>query len=436
LRQNTTPRKHLLVVASVWPHVNGSFEAANVVTHSILSGLVAADVFHISFCYVNSCAAIIPKQAEPELEQLRMSGVTFLEPLILTKPSSLIRRPFSFIKALLFKPESILFGYGAGNSLSKRASGDIDAVLTIWSELGLNAACTVGKKRFAYHGNPDHKVLSAQYEVMRLAGIKPHAIKAILNRLRQNILIKLVERGHLRILRRYTFVSNVAANDASYYSLKGINSFYLQNMWPMLPPDNWETLRDQLESINSGKIIGNVGNLSATGNSLGFIALCKEILPKLEQLLPSKSYRVHIFGGREPKPFLKPLLTNPSILIRGFVDDLNIEILSAPVFLISNNHHEFKVGHTRFLHAWSTGACVVAFSDCRDAMPEIEHGYNALLGDTAQEVAQLVAQALSDRHLRRRIGRGGIETLQMKFNPSSVTNTLINNLLIPELNIV
>jgi hypothetical protein len=61
-------------------------------------------------------------------------------------------------------------------------------------------------------------------------------------------------------------------------------------------------------------------------------------------------------------------------------------------------------------------------------MPEIKHGYNALLGNTPAEVAALVAQAMADRDLRRRIGRGGVETLQRVYSPSVVTRTLIERM--------
>ena len=94
--------------------------------------------------------------------------------------------------------------------------------------------------------------------------------------------------------------------------------------------------------------------------------------------------------------------------------------------MISNNRYNFKVGHTRFLHAWSLGACVVAYKNCCEAMPEIVHDYNALLGNNSEEIAELVCKALCDIKLRRRIGRGGFQTLKKKFSPNSVTKKLIS----------
>lgn len=419
----------LLVVSSVWPHVTRNFEAANVVVHSILAELARSGTFELSFAYLNTSEARVPDEAQEELDALGAVGVEFLAPVIVPPAPSLRSRPLVFLKALMGNPTGVFIGYGAGERLREAIGGRaIDAVLTIWTEVGVNAASELPVACFAYHGNPDHKVFDAQHEVRRLVGAEPKGLAGAVDWFRRALLRRVLEGAHLSVLRRYRFVADVAANDVTYYVAKGVNAFYIRNMWPAKPPADWESQRNALEAANPGKIVGSVGNLSATGNSLGFVALGQEVLPALKRRLGNVPFEIHIFGGREPKPFLKLLLADPCIRLRGFVEDLDAEILSAPVFLIANNHHRFKVGHTRFLHAWSLGACVVAFEDCREAMPEIEHGRNTLLGRTAEDVADLVAQALADRDLRRRIGRGGIETLRAQFHPAAVTRILVDKI--------
>ncbi len=417
------------MVASAWPHVEASLQAANVVSHSIVSHLAQCGEFELSYGYIGTTVEEIPDRARNEIDALKRDGVTFLEPLLLDLPSPIRTRPWLLIKALVANPESILPGHNAGEQLRTLLDGrQIDAVLTIWTETGLNTASKLPALRFAYHGNPDPKVFDAQHEAMRLAGAQPRGLAALADSLRRFILRNILERAHLSVLRCYDFVADVAANDAADYASKGINAAYMCNMWPMVPPDDWEAKRDELEAANPGKIVGSVGSVSGTANSLGFAALNREVLPALERRLDGNPFEVHVYGRGEPRPFIKPLLDSPHIHVRGFVEDLNAEILSAPVFLISNNHYRFKVGHTRFLHAWSLGGCVVAFADCREAMPEIEHGHNALLGRSAEEVADLVAQALADRNLRRRIGRGGVGTLAKYYAPQVVVPQLIDRI--------
>jgi len=128
MTEDRSARKHLLVVSSVWPHVEGSFEAANVVAHSIVAEIAAAGEFDLSYAYVNTNLVQVPLQAESELASLRAAGVNFLEPLLLPQPPSWRYRPLAFAKALLARPESFLFGYDAGRAL--RACRHVRATLS------------------------------------------------------------------------------------------------------------------------------------------------------------------------------------------------------------------------------------------------------------------------------------------------------------------
>ena len=63
---------------------------------------------------------------------------------------------------------------------------------------------------------------------------------------------------------------------------------------------------------------------------------------------------------------------------------------------------------------------MVAHRNAAQAMPEIVHGENALLGDSASEIAQLVAAACADTALRRRIGAAGYRTFRDSFTAERV----------------
>lgn len=419
----------LLVVSSVWPSVEGGSQAANFVCHSILSELVESGEFELSFIAVGSVIEPVTEKIRKSIHGLENRGVKFLTPYVLRSSPRSGKGVFHLFNVLFREPEMALSGYADCDEFN-RAVGDLrfDVVLVIWSEVGANMACKFPALRFAYHGNPEPKVFEAQYEAFRLTGTLPKGIKGALDWVRRKIIHNIIERGHISIMRRYDYVGDVAENDAEYYKANRINAEYICNMWPMTPPPDWKKLRDDGEFENPGKIVGSVGLTSGTGNTLGFIALGREVLPALREKLPPEAFQIHVYGGGKPRPFVRELLSHPEIHLRGFVDDLDAEILSAPVFLISNNHHRFKVGHTRFLHAWSLGACVVAFADCREAMPEIRHGHNALLGETAEEVADLVARALADRELRRTIGAGGIETLATHYAPAVVAQKIMRRI--------
>jgi Glycosyl transferases group 1 len=113
--------------------------------------------------------------------------------------------------------------------------------------------------------------------------------------------------------------------------------------------------------------------------------------------------------------------------MRGFVDDIDGEMMTAPVFLCLNNASRFKVGHTRYLHAWSLGCCVIAHRDAALSMPEMVSGENCLLGGSPAEIADMVAQA-RDVRLRRRLGEAGYATFVEKFTARPVVEQILGRI--------
>jgi len=191
-------------------------------------------------------------------------------------------------------------------------------------------------------------------------------------------------------------------------------------MWPRL-----EGLAEDLPQPAGNKIVGNIGAQWATGNTFAMAFLARELLPELDRLL-GREYEVHLYGTGHLLGYATEVDRHPRVVNRGYVDDIDGEIRSAKVFLLANNSHpDYVVGHTRVLHAWSLGACLVAHRRMATAMPEIVHGENALLGDTAAEMAGHVQAVIADDDLRRRIADGGRRTWEREFQPDVVMQRAI-----------
>ncbi|MDA1308257.1 MAG: glycosyltransferase family 4 protein [Proteobacteria bacterium] len=238
-----------------------------------------------------------------------------------------------------------------------------------------------------------------------------------------------LERAHIRMMQRFELIGENAANDCETYREAGVTGVhYLRNMWPVPSDDGWEALRDIHEQTAPIKIAGNVGHLSATANTFGLWAIADEILPALKKRLGAGNFELHIYGRLEPRLFLRDWLVDPDIKRRGFVEDIDGELLSCPVYLLANNRFSFKVGHTRILHAFALGACIVAYRDTALAMPELIDGENILLADSGEEIAELIEQAATDHTLRRRIDRAGYETLMTKFRPDLCTAAMARHM--------
>jgi hypothetical protein len=333
-------------------------------------------------------------------------------------PGLLLRQAFSR------DPASFYPSYALRSELARRvdASG-ADAVFHLWCSAAFAACSEVRRPVFAYAGNPDHYSMAARLEHPALFDI-PRATAR--NRLKLRLwraAYRRFEAVHLRMVGTSRWIGCVSAANAEYYRGKGLaNAFYVQNMWPGAagpyePPRPTEN-----------RIVGNMGGQYATGNTFGLSFLGREVLPELDRRLGA-DYAVHLYGAGTLSPPVARAVDHPRVVNRGFVDDIDAELRAAKVFLLANNNNpSFVVGHTRILHAWSLGSCLVAHRNMARAMPEIVHGENALLGETGAELAEHAAEALRDDDLRRRIGEGGRRTYERDFQPDVVVRRVVERI--------
>jgi glycosyltransferase involved in cell wall biosynthesis len=413
----------VLVLTATWPHITGSVQAAEVVPYEIVRCLAQNEGCEV----VYGCAAYgdvkLTPAAQAGIAALERLGVRFL-PFIHMPPWNAERGRLEkwFRMLVLRDPACLVPGYGQHEPIAAalRALGwTPDVVIPVWNYELTAAAVGLPCAMYAFYGNPEFKVYEANLGVMwrwerrwNLGWLARH----FADRLR----VRAFKAEHLRMMRRIALIAENAANDYELYRACGVKGVhYLRNMWPATTSDDWVARRDATERTTPIKIAGNVGQLNATANTFGLWTLGEEILPALKRRIGSGNFEVQIYGRFEPRPFIKRWLTDPDVAVRGFVDDIDAELLSCPVYLLANNRHGFKVGHTRILHAFALGACVVAWRDIAVAMPELKHDENVLLADSADEMAELVAAAGRDHALRRRIGRAGFETLGTLFRPEA-----------------
>jgi glycosyltransferase involved in cell wall biosynthesis len=412
----------LAVATANWPHPTHTVRAANVIVFELLRALAAQPGLSVGFLKVGREGDEAPDADEREgLAALGRSGIDVLPPLVLSRAS---RTGNSFSKLLAPRTEHFFPDVTLGPAIAEAlAKWRPDALLVPLSEW-LTAACsTVPAIRFAYYGNPDPKAARWRAEHDLALGGSPLAYA------RLRLALSRLEKAHLEVMRRYHLVGDVAQNDAAYYSSSGHpNAFYIRHVWIDRVGEDWRRRRDATECHDPLVIVGNVGRLESTGNRLGIEYLGRELLPALRRRMKPGSFRVEIFGAAELHPRIAQHLTGPDVVVRGFVPDIDAAILSAPVFLCTNSATPFKVGHTRYLLAWSLGACVVAHRDSALSMPEIVDGRTALLGDDAEGLADAIARAAADRALCRRIGEGGWETYRTLFRAESVAPEIVERL--------
>ena len=411
----------LLVLSNLQPHPAHSVRAANVVVFELLRAFAAESGVHCGFLRVTADGA--PGVSAEELEghgALRDAGVEILPAISLPmEPPARSRERLAFGGIRAFYPQV----RHADRVWAAIESFGANAIFIPWCEW-LTALCAdLPVTKFAYYGNPDSKSARARLRFAREHGevaLLPMALQAWDNRQ--------LERAHLAQMMKYDLVGDVAANDAAYYARHGHpNAFYIRNVWiDRFSAGAWRAHRRSKERDDT--IIANIGRLPGTANTLGLEILGRDVLPRLREHVGSRPYHVRILGAGNLRRDLEPYFQRPEIELAGFVADIDDAMLRAGVFLCVNNASRYKVGHTRYLHAWSLGGCVVAHRDAALSMPEIRHDENALLGKDAAEIAELVALAMADAPLRRRLGEAGYETFVNLFTAPRVARSIIERL--------
>jgi glycosyltransferase involved in cell wall biosynthesis len=406
----------VLVLTGLWPHPNHSTRAANVVTFELISQMTRFPGFRVGLLKLSHGKQ--DERTEEENDGIRALvkvGVDVLQPFHIPNAD----RNRNRWARQLFPKLSDYYPQTSFNEHVEKAIGGFrpDILFIPWSEWITALCADVKVPKFAYYGNPDPK--SA---LIRLDFSHRHGRMGALRFLLSKNNIRRFERLHLNVMRKYELLGDVAKNDAEYYSHKGHpNAFYIQNVWIDRVNGGWEAIQaDRTTETGPAVIIGNVGKLGGTANTMGLEILGRDLVPRLRERLDPGSYELRILGAGSFDPAIANYFSGADIKVTGFVPDIDGELRRSSVFLCVNNASDYKVGHTRYLHAWSLGCCVAAHVDCALSMPEIQHRRNALLGRNADEIADLVAEALSNKRLREETGRNGYQTFKQFFTAEKV----------------
>jgi glycosyltransferase involved in cell wall biosynthesis len=417
----------ILIIAGAVPYRKDGqpgVTAAHIVTRAIIDelGRLGHDISLVCLFPPARPADSLNTADRAELEDLTKKGVRVLSPIYLSSKSTFSHVRFRGLK-LLFSAEASLRHYYPGSA----AQGDMaerlmesqaNVVLPVWCPQGVAA---VRKLRsvpsVVYHGDIDFEPMWCRRVVSpRLFGLT----QGFLGALDAKVRVYSYRKAHLRLMDSATVIANVTAAHIAYYTQHGHpRSKYVGNMWV-----DQNTTKVVHPDGHIVKIIGHVGYLNRTGATYGLQFLLKEVMPHLQKSMGSRPYEVHIIGGGEPVPELRPLLVQEHIVRHGFVEDLEAELASSDVFCLFNNAGPYIAAYTRHLVAWASGLCLVTHARSSLAIPELVSGQNALTGKTGKEVAELIAQAAKDAELNKRIRLEGRRTFESTFLPHIVVSRL------------
>jgi hypothetical protein len=148
------------------------------------------------------------------------------------------------------------------------------------------------------------------------------------------------------------------------------------------------------------------------------------VLPLLDDAMAVRDWTVNICGRFELPGELSHLARHSRVSLRGFVANIDEEMVGNHVFLLLNNSGPYTGGYTRVIYAFATGACLIAHRRLADSMPELVENENCLLGETPDEIAGLIATASADSGLRSRVGAAARRTYIDRYHPTRIAGGL------------
>ncbi len=171
------------------------------------------------------------------------------------------------------------------------------------------------------------------------------------------------------------------------------------------------------------KIATGLGRLNATATSSGLYLLLNEILPKLNERIGSDKFEIHVYGDGYLRGGLEGLKNHKNIFIRGYVDDIDAELLSSDIFLLAT---PFLLGYrARVINCLARALPLVLHKSDTINQPELIDNYNCVFGNTSDEIVEKMIQLLTDLNKRKKIMKAARETYLKVFRPSIAVENII-----------
>lgn len=395
-------------------------EAANIVQYELLSELIRRR-YKISFLLLNNTDTAKHRKNK----NLNPENINFFE--IKKLDYSIPDNKRSIYKKIFYPKLEDYFPTCNEQNRLKKIIHEISPkfLLTIWDEKATNMIYLSPIKKICYYGNP----LSKNFSVILDRQLSKTNFFSKVFLYIKNLFHKYqFKKFHFEIIQKIDFLFNVSLLDSKFYSNNNIDCQYINFIYKSsYSLKKIKSIKTQISSKNKIKITGNVGNLNGTANTLGLKYLIKEVFPELKKL--DLNFEIHLFGSGNVEEYIKEFsIKNNELKVRGFVKDIDKEICNSNIFLCCNNATTYNVGHTRYLHAFSLGTCVVAHKNLSVVMPEMIDKVNCCLEDSPKNIACVIKDLSRDISLAKKIGLEGYQTLIKDFSTKRAVNTMIDKI--------
>jgi hypothetical protein len=222
-------------------------------------------------------------------------------------------------------------------------------------------------------------------------------------------------------LKNLKAASNICNITKNWYRERLINCTYIPNSWESFSKIySRKNLKNDANKLN---ICSSIGGLNSTGNYFGIKYLSESIIPKIN----NKNFIFNIYGRYKLHKELYHLKKNKFLKFRGFVKNIDNEIIKSKFCLILNNAHNKSLigGYTRVIYFFSLGKCLIAHKNLKKSMPELKNNYNCLLGGSAKEIIELINKSEKNKKKISKIELNAKKTYIKKYTPKVVFDQIL-----------
>jgi glycosyltransferase involved in cell wall biosynthesis len=187
-------------------------------------------------------------------------------------------------------------------------------------------------------------------------------------------------------------------------------------------PDPFNEIKINKSKNEKFKIM-HIGHLKGIATLYGVRDIAYNILPILDKNIGPDNYEFHIVGGffDELDLDIKNILkSHRSVIIRGQVSPSDIEFVTSDLLIVPTS---IELGiRVRIITAFSFGLTVVAHKANQKGIPELENGFNCILGESPNELAHGIIKLFHDHDLIKSISVESRNTYEKYFSLNAVGN--------------
>ena len=243
------------------------------------------------------------------------------------------------------------------------------------------------------------------------------------------------EKKYNKRLSKLAVITSHHAVDAIKLKRINPNSFYLSNTWPDRYSEQWRERKENLYRSIDGtgvKVLLNMGGVNQTGNSIARKYFLESLVPlMIRNKINGFEFNICGGGNIESNVLSKYKIfenkTQNIVNIKGFVDNIDEEIMQNHLFLLLNNvDNKYNASYTRVIQCAAVGSTLIAHTNLSKNIPELKHEFNCLLFNDIEELQTILINYTEHVGDYFKLGENLRKTYETHFHPRVIADKFVS----------